>query len=153
MRTICSVALLGMLVAFPGRAQTSITPEQQVINVEHAWNQAVINRDAAALTRIYADEYIGTDAEGMVWNKAQDIDIDTTGPSRLASYKLDDLKVRLYGDVAVVTGRNTTRGTLVGVTASGQYRFTDVFVKRDGRWQCVANQTTSRAFQIVATDQ
>jgi ketosteroid isomerase-like protein len=78
----------------------------------------------------------------VVWDKARDIAIDTTGGSRLASFKLDDLKVRLYGDLAVVTGRNTSKGTLHGSAAQGQSRFTDVFVKRDGRWQCLASQVT-----------
>ena len=80
-----------------------------------------------------------------LFGEAQDIAIDTdkTGPSRVTSYKLDDLQVRVYGDVAIVTGRNATTGTLFGKAASMKSRFTDVFVKRGGRWQCVANHTTA----------
>jgi ketosteroid isomerase-like protein len=113
--------------------------------LENTWKDAVVKRDAAALQRLYADEYLSTDQEGLLWTKAQDIAIDTdkAAPSRVTSYKLDDLKVRVYGDVAVVTGRNTSKGTLFGKAASTKSRFTDVFVKRDGRWQCVANHATS----------
>jgi ketosteroid isomerase-like protein len=102
----------------------------------------VVKRDAAALQRLYADEYMSVDQEGMTWNKQQDIQIDTTGASRLSTYKFEDLKVRIYGDVAVVTGRNRATGTVLGSAAKAQTRFTDVFVKRDGRWQCIQSQTT-----------
>ena len=142
MRFICGLALMGLLIAPPGWAQASRPAEQELIKLENAWKQAVVNRDAAALKRLYADEYVSTDQEGVVWNKVDDIAIDTTGVSRLASYKLDDMKVRLSGDAAVVTGRITSKGTLHGNAVSGESRFTDVFVKRDGRWQCLASQST-----------
>jgi ketosteroid isomerase-like protein len=56
------------------------------------------------------------------------------------SYKLEDMRVRICGNAAVVTGRNVLQASLKGKDTSGPYRFTDVFVKRDGRWQCVATQ-------------
>jgi uncharacterized protein (TIGR02246 family) len=141
---VLALGLLGLFVVTPGWAQTRGT-EQELVALEHTWKDAVVKRDAAALQLLYADEYISTDQEGMVWTKAQDIaiDTDTAAPSRVTSYKLDDLKVRVYGEVAIVTGRNTTTGTLFGKTASTKSRFTDVFVKRNGRWQCVANHTTA----------
>jgi ketosteroid isomerase-like protein len=143
MKITWGLVLIGLLLAPLSSAQTLSPSEQELVTVENAWKQAVVDRDAAALGRIYADGYFSTDAEGMVWYKAQDIAIDTTGRSRLATYALDDLKVRLYGDVAVVTGRNVSKGTLLGAAAQGQFRFTDVFVKMDGRWQCVTSQVTS----------
>ena len=78
----------------------------------------------------------------MAWTKADDITIDTTGDSHLATFQLDELKVRFVEDLAIVTGRNTSKGTLGGRPAAAAYRFTDVFVKRDGRWQVVNAQTT-----------
>ena len=54
-----------------------------------------------------------------------------------------DVKVRLYGDTAVVTGLGTRSGTRSGVAFKDRkVRWTDTFVKRDGRWQCVASQGT-----------
>ena len=53
------------------------------------------------------------------------------------------MKVHVYGDTAVVTGLNTIKSTLNGKDTSGAYRFTDVFVKRDSRWQVVATQASS----------
>jgi ketosteroid isomerase-like protein len=54
------------------------------------------------------------------------------------------MKVRVYGDVAVVTGRNTIKGVWEDIKRdiSGPYRFTDVFVRRNGSWQCVTSQSS-----------
>ena len=133
------------LVGTAGIWGQTVGTEQELIALENSWKEAVVKRDAATLQRLYADDYISTDQEGLVWDKTQDIAIDTdnAGPSRVTSFKLDDLKARVYGDVAVVTGRNTSKGTFFSRQVSTKSRFTDVFVKRNGRWQCVANQTTA----------
>ena len=123
-------------------AQT--TPEQELLKLENDWSQASMKRDATALARFYADEYIFTDADGVVTNKAKELKNLTSGAFRLKSYKFDDVKVRKYGDIAIVTGRNTITGVWEDINRdiSGPYRFTDIFVKRDGRWQCVASQSS-----------
>ena len=55
--------------------------------------------------------------------------------------KFADLKVRIFGDVAVLTGRQTIQGTAKGYVP-GPRRITDIFVKRNGRWQYVGGQST-----------
>jgi ketosteroid isomerase-like protein len=142
---ILSGVVLMMALAVPGGwAQTPNTSEQELTRLENDWSQAVVRRDGTALQRFYADEYIFTDEKGVVWNKAKEIADISSGAFRLTSYKFDDLKVHNYGDVAVVTGRNTIKGLWENVKRdiSGPYRFTDVFVKRAGRWQCVASQSS-----------
>jgi len=136
--------MLGLFAAAAaGWAQTPQNPQQELAKLENAWKQAVVNRDKASLERLYTADYTSTDTEGMTWNRGQDIEIDMEGPSHLTSFSLDDLKVQVVGDVAVVTGRNTATGTLVGKKVSAKTRFTDVFVKRDGRWQCMRSQSTA----------
>ena len=144
MKRVLRFVLIGLSVA-PASCSQKPSAGPELIALENSWKESVIKRDAAALNRLYADEYASVDQEGSVWNKSEDIDIDTTGASRLTSFKLDDMKVRPYGDVAVVTGVNTSQGTLHGYASSSRSRFTDVFVKRDGRWQCVSSQTTALA--------
>jgi ketosteroid isomerase-like protein len=139
------MAIIGALIGTVSWAARATGQEQELIGVENAWKQAVVQRDAQALHRLYADEYTSTDREGQVWAKTEDIQIDTAGNFRLESFKLDDLNVHLYGNVAVVTGRNRGRGTLLGRPASSETRFTDVFVRRDGRWQCVTSHSTDIA--------
>jgi uncharacterized protein (TIGR02246 family) len=135
------VALAVVMTALVGGTAMALSPaEQELVAVENAWAAAAVKADGAALEKIYADEYLFTDEEGLVWNKSQDIANVTTGVYKPTSYKFDDMKVRIYGDTAVVTGRNMVQATYKGKDISGPYRFTDVFVKRDGRWQCVATQ-------------
>jgi ketosteroid isomerase-like protein len=144
MKLIFGLVLMTMLIAPQSSAQTRGGEEQQLVKLENEWSAAVVKGDGPSLQGFYADEYLATDSDGMVRNKAQDIANFTSGASKLASYKLDDLKVHIYGDVAVVTGSNTVTGS-VGVTSedvTGNYRFTDVFVRRGGRWQCVASQAS-----------
>jgi len=56
-----------------------------------------------------------------------------------------DLKVQLYGDTAVVTGRQTEKATYKGEDASAVYRVTDVWIRRDGRWQAIATHLCHEA--------
>src|SRR5262249_30288888 len=99
------------------------------------------NRDKAALDRILAADFIFTDDEGAVYDKAQYIEA-ATKIIKVDSYDTDDNTVRVYGDTAVVTGRWTGRMTIDGKDASGSFRYTDTFVKRQGRWQVIASQDT-----------
>ena len=57
----------------------------------------------------------------------------------------NDMKARVYGDAAVVTGGNTTKETIKGKDISGLYRWTDTWIKKAGRWQCVATHASKIA--------
>jgi ketosteroid isomerase-like protein len=142
MKTLSSLVVILAFTALPATAQT--TSERELLKVENDWSQASMKRDGAALQHFYADEYVFTDADGIVTNKVKELKNLTSGAFRLKSYKFDDVKVRVYGETAVVTGRNTITGIWEDIERdiSGPYRFTDVFVRRDGRWQCVASQSS-----------
>jgi uncharacterized protein (TIGR02246 family) len=135
--------LLGIVTLFAVSAVLAQVPssvERELIQLENDWSTAWQKRDSAFLQKLFADEYIYTDVEGATWTKAQDI--ANTEKTRIESFLLADLKVHVYGNTAVVTGCNTIKGTFNEKNISGAYRFTDVFVKQDGRWQVVATQST-----------
>jgi ketosteroid isomerase-like protein len=137
--------LLGIVALFAVSAVHAQAPspaERELIKLENAWGTAWQKKDSAFLKKLFADEYLGTDQDGTTWTKAQDLANATSEGTRLESFVLTDLKVHVYGDTGVVTGRNTVKATFKGKDISGAYRFTDVFVKRDGRWQVVATQGT-----------
>ena len=142
MKHIFVVVVVALLYTPVALAQTANASEQELIKIENGWSNAVVKRDGPALQQLYADEYLYTDSDGVVRNKTQDIADVTSGRAKIASFLLDDLKVHVYGETAVVTGRNTLKGTFEGKDISGSYRFTDVFVKRAGRWQAVATQSS-----------
>ena len=144
MKTFYGMAVAVALMVAPAAAQTPVNPEQELIKLENDWSQASIKRDGASLQRFYGDEYLFTDADGVTSTKAKEIANLTSGMFRLTAYRFEDVKVHVYGDVAVVTGRNTIKGVWEDIKrdVSGPYRFTDVFVRRSGRWQCVASQSS-----------
>ena len=120
--------------------------EQILIQMEHDWSQADTQKDAAALNRILAEDWIGIDFEGTVLTKPQALrDISSSDSGSLESTVLSDIKVRIYGETAVVTGTDTEKSEYHGQDSSGQYLWTDVFVYRNGRWQAVSSQSTKLA--------
>jgi len=117
-----------------------VTAEQELIKLENRWNDAIVKHDWAFFDQILADDYISTDFDGNVGTKADFLEFLRSGESVIASSIVDDMKVRIYGDAAVVTGRTTTvNEQYQGKDLSGQYRWTDTWVKYYlGRWRCVA---------------
>src|SRR5262245_25549647 len=101
--------------------------------------QAQIGADAVALDRLYAEDFIGIGPSGTVRTKAQVIADFTSGNLVFQSITTDDVQWRVYGDTAVETGRSTMNGQDKGKTVPRDNRFTRVWVKRQGRWQLVAN--------------
>jgi ketosteroid isomerase-like protein len=101
--------------------------------------QAQIGADAAALDRLYAEDFIGIGPSGTARTKAQVIADFTSGSLRFQSITTDEVRWRVYGDTAVETGRSTLIGQDRGTAVPPDNRFTRVWVKRHHRWQLVAN--------------
>jgi ketosteroid isomerase-like protein len=108
-------------------------------SIENDWNTAVLNKDAKALDLLFAKEYTSTGGDGKVYDKQQDISDEISGIYKIISPPvISDVRVNLSGNVAVVNGINSFKGTYSGKDISGSYRFLDVFVMRDGRWQVIS---------------
>jgi hypothetical protein len=116
-------------------------PVKEFTKIEEEWLTAVEKKDANALDKIYASEYKYIDSRGNIYDKQKDIsEITGTSYKVLAPFKLSDINVKMYGIISVVTGVTTSKATLNGKDVSGSNFFTDVFVYRDGRWQCIITQ-------------
>ena len=113
--------------------------KNKLIQIEHDWADALVKGDVTIWSRCVADDWIGTTPEGNMVSKAGAYADLKAGLVVREMFRLDDLKVRVYGDVAIVFGLETEKSKIHGKDMSGQYRFTDVFVKRDSRWQAVAS--------------
>ena len=96
--------------------------------------------DAAALERIFADEFIYTNPKAEVLDKKQQIAALSSGELKLSEAKSDDVRIRIYGETAVMTGRFTAKAESTGKREMIEERYTAVWVRRDGRWQLVAEQ-------------
>ena len=89
-----------------------------------------------------SDDYTFITLRGELRTKAEIVKGFRSGSFKYESQTISDLKVRVYGDTAIVTGRSSQRGKENGKDYSGDYRFTRVYVKQKGQWVTVALQTT-----------
>ena len=115
---------------------------KQIEQLEEARNQAILKGDAAAIERMTADDYTFITLKGELRTKAEIVKGFTSGAFKYQSRTISDLKIRVYGDTAVVTGRSVQKGIENGKDYSGEYWFTRVYVKQNGAWMTVALQTT-----------
>lgn len=114
--------------------------EEEVGQVETSRTQAIKAGDMKMLDKIYADDFAGVASGGRAVNKPQLMEVFKNVDPRV-NFTTDDLKVRLFGEAAVVTGRVTGK-TQAGEVVSA-FSFLHVYVKREGRWQMVAGQSTN----------
>jgi ketosteroid isomerase-like protein len=122
-----------------------LSVEQELIKLEKEWTDAWVKGDVAFFDRIMADDYTWTSPWGEVVAKARNLALVKSGEDVITAWVLAEIKVRAYGDAAVVTGRDTIKETYKGEDVSSQNRWTHTWVKRAGRWQCVAAHSSEIA--------
>jgi len=135
---ITSVLSLAALLSLARAA--NVDEDLKKLETERA--AAVVRGDAATLAKQTSDDYTFINVSGRMSDKSQMVDAFKNGQSKLASDELSDMKVRLYGNTAVITGKADVKGTLGGKDITGQMMFTRVYVKKGGHWQSVAFQQT-----------
>jgi ketosteroid isomerase-like protein len=141
----CLVVLAVVFASYPSSAQKAdpdLSTKEQIKSLEEERNRAILRGDAAALDRMTSDDYTFITLRGELRTKAEIVKGFQSGSFKYESRTISDLNIRLYGDTAIVTGRSTQKGVENGKDYSGDYRFTRVYVKENGRWLTVALQTT-----------
>ena len=133
---VCVVALLAAPLLAQKSAEVS-KAEGVLLAMEKTWTDAIQKKDLAAVGLLLADEYMIIDDEGLVRDKATTLSRLKSSDNDISTAVVDELKVRVYGNVAVVTGRQTEKSVEKGKNTSGAYRYTDVWVKRGNSWQVV----------------
>lgn len=144
---IAVFALAVTALQFSVRAADSnrSSDEEAIKKIEHDWINAIAKRDGAYMQKIEADDYIFTGPDGKALTKAEDIKSNTTGDVVFDDFKIDSVKVRFYGDTAIVNGVGTVKAHQQEEDLSGQYSWTDVFVKQKGEWKAVSAHVTAVA--------
>jgi hypothetical protein len=125
-------------------AQRSKDDSQQtkLLVMEHLWNEAQVNRDSRALDAMLGSQFVNTEYDGEMSDKNKFL-ADIRDPQfNLNSLTIQDLKVSLYADSAVVVGVYRTKGSYQAKPYEHIGRFTDTWVFTEGRWQCVASHTS-----------
>ena len=116
--------------------------EEELLKLERAFADAIIKNDLESIGRIVADDWIIVDANGEIVDRTRFFEVIKSGALTHDIMESGDFRVRVYGDNAVVTAITSTKGKFMGQEFSTRERATDVFVKRDGRWQCVLTHLT-----------
>lgn len=124
--------------------------EQELLALETAWDDAVAAKDTTALERIIADDFVMIGADGTVSDKRLLIAGITDPQLQIEPFHTEDVRVRVYGNVAVLTGRYSQRGRWKGEAYQTAARYTDVYVRSGARWRAVSAQATR--IQVQAKD-
>src|ERR1700733_14650595 len=131
---LLALALLGQAAALKSKDDSQ---ETKLLIMEHLWNEAQVNRDAGVLDAMIGNQFVNTEYDGEVSDKSKFL-ADIKDPHlNLTSVNIQDLKVNMYADSAVVVGTYRTRGAYQGKPYEHTGRFTDTWVFIEGRWQCV----------------
>ena len=116
--------------------------EKELLKLEKEFAETIMRNDLEGLGRIVADDWIIIDPNGEIIDRARFFEVIKSGSLTHDMMESEDLRVRVYGDSAVVTALTRTKGKFMGQEFSTQERATDAFVRRDGRWRCVLTHLT-----------
>ena len=123
-------------------AETDAKIEQEIIKLENDANDMTIKRDLARLEQMLANDVFITYLDGKVHDKAGLLTQFKNDPNQFESITNSEYKVRIYGDVVVVTYLTTASGKMNGQQAKGQARYTNTWVKQKGQWKLAVSQGT-----------
>ena len=110
---------------------------QELIRLGEEWNRAMVQNDAEAIGRYMADDWTIIGPDGSISDKATFLGLVKSGALSHDVMEFDDIKVRVYGDTAVVTSRSVSGGEYQGQSFREVERSSDVFVRQEGQWRCV----------------
>lgn len=138
---ILTLLFVAILASPPSaHSQGNAADIQAVTSLERQWEAALLNKDQAAIDKIVASDCVFVGSNGELMTKAQADEENRI--TSLSKSTIIDIAVRVFGDVAVVVGSNMENSVNRQRVTTGWYRWTDVWVRRDGRWQVVSAQST-----------
>ena len=143
---LCVSMTLGRIQARTAGTNSSATSPNAAVDelrqIENDWLNALKMKNVDRLGDILADGWIEMRWDGVTTDK-NEVLADLKSPrNSLDSFEMGPIKVRLFGNTAIVTGRDTERSTDHGVDSSGEYVWTDVFVRQAGKWKAVASHSS-----------
>jgi hypothetical protein len=122
--------------------QHSSDDEKVLIKIQYDWADARLKRGSSFPKQIEANDFTVVWFDGRIVNKEEDVKTYESNDAAFSEFKIDDLKVRSYGDTAVVVGQGSVKAHTKTQDLSGKYVWTDTFVKMGGKWKAVASQVT-----------
>jgi ketosteroid isomerase-like protein len=141
--SLCCILAAASAVSASASQRLQVKSDQQVlIELERSWNEAFYRKDVVFIRNVIAEEFIATYDDGSRGDKAKELALAAEFNQDVKSAIQDEFTVRVYRDTAVVWFTLRLVGIKQGQRAELTLRYTDVWVMRDGRWQCVSTQST-----------
>lgn len=141
-RAILACALMALPSLAAGQVKPVLSDQETLIQLERDWDEAFLRKDIKFIASILADEFIATYGDGSRGDKAKELQLTADFDQQVFGSSVGEFTVKVYGDTAVVWLTKRMLGPKDGKPIEVAYRYIDVFVIRDGRWQCVASQST-----------
>jgi hypothetical protein len=136
------IVLLSCASVAAAQSSAPVKSDQDIlIELEHNWDAAFHRHDQAFIDRILAEEFVATYDNGVRGDRDLELKLALIDEN-VESSTMDEFIIKEYGNTAVVWFTLHLVGPVNGQRVQNDYRFTDVFVLRDGRWQCVSTQST-----------
>jgi ketosteroid isomerase-like protein len=130
--------LLNLSLAGVETKAANLDESQAIKNREDRYTDALLHRNFEELASLFADTYVNTSPSGQLRNKTEFLEAFQADTSRISEIKESEKQTQLYGDTAVVTVKFEVRGTDEGEAFEFKGRATDIWVKQNGQWVCVA---------------
>ena len=140
MRRLVILLFLFSSLLLPQTFAQSEGDETKIIALENLWNQIQIAHDADAMEKMLDPDFILTDYDGSLLNKAQFLASIRDKSNQLTLEVSNDMKLHRHGDIVIVTGATHEKGTAKGKPYEHHGRFTDTWIKHDSQWLCIASQ-------------
>src|SRR5262245_50556281 len=141
-----TITILCVVACACGRQRDQSEAERYIIKSEQQWAESVATGDASVVERILADDFVGVDPKGRLYDKVTMVSDTREAPNYFVSNRANEIKVRFYGDTAVAQGSETWERR-TGDPLRGRFVWTDTWLRRNGKWQIVA------AEDLVAPEQ
>jgi ketosteroid isomerase-like protein len=135
MRCAIVIGVLAVLVSVAQAADSHADDSAYIRQAESDWAESVVTRDAGALERIVADDFVGISPNGSRYTKADEIKSYKSEPNSYVFNHLNHVDIRFYGDTAVAQG---DEGWKKKDGSEGRYVWTDTWLRRNGKWQVIA---------------
>jgi hypothetical protein len=145
MKFVVSMFAAMLVMASAAAAQDLSATQKKLVDVEAAWSTAFVHKDVAVLSSTIADDWTGQNDSGKTETKAGLIASVKSGETAITSMTNHDVKVRIFGKIAVVQGADDEKSSYKGKDTSGTYTWMDVLELRGGKWVAVASQITKVA--------
>jgi ketosteroid isomerase-like protein len=138
----CLIAVVCTATAAAAQRGPVRSDQEVLIALERGWNDAFYRRDVAFIETLLADEFVATYDDGTRGDRKKELALAAEFNQQVESAMQDDFTVKVYRDTAVVWFTLNIVGTRQGQRSTLTLRYTDVWVFRDLRWQCVSTQST-----------